>query len=90
MQRTLTAAETAGGAATAYGTPEGGPALPPRISWGAVIAGAVVAVVVGLMLNVLGIAVGASAIDTVARDTPAGSTFGIAGGIWLLAVPATM
>jgi hypothetical protein len=72
------------GTTAAYGAPEGAPALPPRISWGAVIAGAIVAVIVGLMLNVLGIAVGASAVDATSGDTPSGTTFGIVSGIWLL------
>jgi hypothetical protein len=65
--------------------PEGAPALPSRISWGAVFAGGVVAVAVGVMLNVLGLAVGATTIDPMAPgETPSASTFGIAGGIWLL------
>ncbi|WP_235952411.1 hypothetical protein [Falsiroseomonas algicola] len=65
--------------------PEGAPALPSRISWGAVIAGGVVAVAVGAMLNILGLAIGATTIDpVVAGETPSASTFGIAGGIWLL------
>jgi predicted nucleic acid-binding protein len=86
MERTLSATDTAAvGPSAAYGAPEGGPALPPRISWGAVIAGAVVAVIVGLMLNVLGVAVGASAIDVADRDTPSGTTFSVVGGLWLLA-----
>ena len=86
MQRTLSNADTmTGTTAATYGAPEGAPALPPRISWGAVIAGAVVAVIVGLMLNVLGIAVGASAVDATSGDTPSGTTFSVVGGIWLLA-----
>lgn len=65
--------------------PEGAPALPPRISWGAVFAGGVVAVAVGTMLNVLGLAIGATTIDpAVPGDSPAASTLGIASGIWLL------
>ncbi len=84
MQRTVSAADTAAGTTAVYGAPEGAPSLPPRISWGAVIAGAVVAVIVGLMLNVLGIAVGASAVDATSGDTPSGTTFGIVSGIWLL------
>jgi hypothetical protein len=64
--------------------PEGAPALPSRVSWGAILAGAVVAVAVGLMLNILGVAVGATAIDAVDRDTPSSSAFGIGAGIWLL------
>lgn len=64
--------------------PEGAPSLPSRISWGAIIAGAVIAVVIGLMLNILGVAVGATAVDAVNRETPSASTFGIGAGIWLL------
>jgi hypothetical protein len=65
--------------------PEGGPALPPRISWGAVFAGGIVAIAVGAMLNVLGLAVGATTIDpAVPGETPSASSFGIASGIWLL------
>jgi hypothetical protein len=77
---------TTGAAATMRGAalPEGAPALPPRISWGAVFAGGIVAVAVGVMLNILGVAIGASAVDTVARDTPSGTSFGIGAGIWLL------
>ncbi|WP_458094259.1 hypothetical protein [Roseomonas sp. WA12] len=56
----------------------------PRVSWGAVLAGAIVALAIGLMLNVLGAAVGATLVDTTARDTPAASSFGIGAGIWLL------
>jgi hypothetical protein len=71
-----------GGVAVA--APEGAPALPPRVSWGAIIAGALLAVAVGAMLNILGLAVGATAVDATARDTPSASTFGIGAGIWLL------
>jgi hypothetical protein len=66
--------------------PEGAPALPPRISWGAVFAGAVVAVTIGAMLNLLGLAVGFTTIDPAQPgETPAASTLGIAAGAWLLA-----
>lgn len=76
---------TVPGAATAVAAPEGAPALPPRVSWGAIIAGAVVALTIGLMLNTLGVAVGATAVDAVGRDTPSAATFGVGAGIWLLA-----
>ena len=85
MQRTLSATRHGGGHIGGIRGAGGRPALPPRISWGAVIAGAVVAVIVGLMLNVLGVAVGASAVDVTDRDTPTGTTFGVVGGLWLLA-----
>ena len=73
---------TAGAATLA--APEGAPALPPRVSWGAIFAGALLAVTVGAMLNILGLAIGATAVDTVARDTPSAASFGIGAGIWLL------
>lgn len=73
-----------GAAATRVAAPEGAPSLPSRVSWGAIIAGAVIAVVIGFMLNILGVAVGATAVDAVNRDTPSASTFGIGAGIWLL------
>ena len=79
-------------AATAEGmtgglAPEGAPAWPSRISWGAVFAGGVVAVTIGAMLNILGIAIGATTIDPmVPGETPSAGTFGMAGGIWLMVV----
>lgn len=84
MQQTVSASGAAGRTTGAYVAPEGAPSLPPRVSWGAVLAGAIVAVVVGLMLNVLGIAIGASAVDATSGDTPSGQTFGIVSGVWLL------
>ncbi len=64
--------------------PEGAPSLPPRVSWGAVFAGAVVAVAIGLMLNALGAGVGAMLVDATQRETPSAGSFGIGAAIWLL------
>jgi hypothetical protein len=72
-------------ATTAVARPEGAPALRPRVSWGAILAGSVIAVMIGFMLNILGAAVGATAVDAVGRDTPDASTFGIGAAVWLLA-----
>lgn len=58
------------------------PALLRRVSWGAVIAGAIVAIAVGTLLSVLGVAIGATNIDTLERSTPDAGTFGLASGIW--------
>ena len=66
------------------GAPEGAPVLRHRISWGAIFAGALVAVAIGAMLNILGAAIGATSVDAVARSTPSASTFGIAGAVWVL------
>jgi len=79
--RVATAAQAAFGGAV----PEGAPALPPRISWGAILAGGLVAVTVGAMLNVLGLAVGATTLDPAQPgETPGAGLLGIAGGVWLL------
>lgn len=55
----------------------------PRISWGAVIAGALVAIAIGAMLNLLGVALGAAALDP--YDMSRGDAKGLAaaGGLWL-------
>jgi hypothetical protein len=76
---------TAGQADFGVAAPEGAPALPPRISWGAILAGGLVAVAVGAMLNVLGLAVGATAIEPAQTgETPSAGMLGMAGGAWLL------
>lgn len=62
---------------------EGGPALPSRASLAAVLAGAIIAIAVGAMLNVLGVAIGATLVDTTARATPSASAMGMSAGIWL-------
>ncbi|WP_232481061.1 hypothetical protein [Roseomonas sp. KE2513] len=70
--------------ATTAVLPEGAPSLPSRVSWGAVIAGAVVALTIGLMLNALGAGIGTTTVDVAARDTPSASSFGIGAAIWVL------
>ncbi|MFC0410276.1 hypothetical protein [Roseomonas elaeocarpi] len=71
-------------AGTGPATVEGAPSVRSRISWGAIFAGAVIALAIGLMLNVLGAAVGATLVDATSRQTPDASSFGIGAGIWLL------
>ncbi|HWK64205.1 MAG TPA: PhnA-like protein [Rhizobiaceae bacterium] len=53
-----------------------------RISWGAVLAGVVLALVVQLLLNLLGIGIGVATLDPGSADNPAARTFSIAAGIW--------
>ncbi|MBL6077799.1 hypothetical protein JMJ56_07270 [Belnapia sp. T18] len=48
------------------------------------LAGGIVAVVVGAMLSILGVAIGASSVDATNAQSPSGSTVGIAAGAWLL------
>lgn len=53
-----------------------------KISWGAVIAGVVVALVTQLLLNLIGIGIGASAVDPVNGDNPSATTLSVSAGIW--------
>ena len=53
-----------------------------RVTWGAIIAGVAVSLVTQLLLNLLGIGVGASTLDPGSGDNPEASTFSIAAGIW--------
>ncbi len=60
------------------------PSLRRRVSWGAIFSGAIVAVVISMALNILGVAIGASTVNVVQGSTPSAASFGIGGGIWLL------
>jgi hypothetical protein len=53
-----------------------------KISWGAVFAGVVVALVTQFILNMFGIGLGAASLDPAAGENPAASTFSIGAGIW--------
>ncbi|MBB3999003.1 hypothetical protein [Aureimonas pseudogalii] len=53
-----------------------------RISWGAIIAGTILTLVVQMMLALLGLGIGLATIDTTAAETPSLATFSSAGGIW--------
>jgi hypothetical protein len=54
-----------------------------RVSWGAVLAvGVAVALVIQLILNLLGIGLGAATIDPATGDNPSASTLSIGAGIW--------
>lgn len=53
-----------------------------RVSWGAVFAGMVIAVVVQLVLSLLGAGIGLSTVDPLRYSTPDASTFGLGAGIW--------
>jgi len=54
-----------------------------RISWGAVLAGVVTALVTQLLLNVLGIGIGVSTLDALrSENNPEASTFSLAAAAW--------
>ena len=67
MQTRATSGTYDGATTAAAVLPEGSPSLPSRVSWGAVIAGAVVALTIGLMLNSLGAGLGATTVDATAQ-----------------------
>ncbi|MBY0338091.1 MAG: hypothetical protein K2X11_15860, partial [Acetobacteraceae bacterium] len=73
--------------ATAYepALREAPPARVTRVSWGAILAGALVAFVVVAMLHVLGLAAGLTAVDAVDRDTPDAGTFAMGAAAWSVA-----
>ncbi len=69
----------------AYGSPyEEDLIYPSRVSWGAILAGAAVAIVVGAVLNLLGVGIGMLSVDATAGRTPGATTFGIAAAAWTL------
>jgi len=54
-----------------------------RVSWGAILAGVVAALVVQLLLNILGLGIGASSLDAAnTADNPSASGFSLTAGIW--------
>ena len=54
-----------------------------RASWGAIFAGVVAAMVVQLLLNILGLGIGASSLDAAnTGDNPSASGFSLTAGIW--------
>src|SRR4029079_14427435 len=53
-----------------------------RVSWGAVLAGVVVALVIQLILNMIGVGIGAATFHPMTGDNPEASTFSIAAAVW--------
>ena len=54
-----------------------------RVSWGAILAGVAAALVVQLLLNILGIGIGASAVDAAnTADNPTAGNFSLTSGVW--------
>ena len=54
------------------------------ISWGAVLAGVVVMLVVQLLINMIGVGIGASTLDPGTGDNPSAASFSIGAGLWFL------
>jgi hypothetical protein len=53
-----------------------------QVSWGAIFAGAVTALVTQLILNMVGVGVGLASVGTHAADNPAASTLSLGAGLW--------
>ncbi|PAQ09814.1 MULTISPECIES: PhnA-like protein [Mesorhizobium] len=53
-----------------------------KVSWGAIFAGVVVALVVQALLAMLGLGIGIATLDPGTSDNPDGTTFSIVAGIW--------
>lgn len=55
----------------------------PLISWGAVIAGALIAVAIGVMLTLLGVAIGATSFNPYEVDSGTDEAISIGGGLYM-------
>ena len=53
-----------------------------KVSWGAVLAGVVLSLVLQLILNLLGVGIGAATLDPAGGDNPSASGFSIGAAIW--------
>ncbi len=73
-----------GAASDAAGFPSRGRPMRRRISWGAILGGVVLVVVVQLLLSLLGTGIGLSTVDVNAGSTPDASSLGIGAGVWWL------
>ena len=55
-----------------------------RISWGAIFAGAIIALATQLVLTLIGTAVGLATLNPETGQNPSGTTLGIGAGVWLV------
>jgi hypothetical protein len=55
-----------------------------RISWGAIFAGAIIALATQLVLTLIGAAVGLASLDPATGQNPSGTTLGIGAAVWLV------
>src|SRR4051794_14435533 len=53
-----------------------------RVSWGAVLAGVVTALVVQLLLNMLGLGIGLGTLSAAGGDNPSPTTLSVGAGLW--------
>ena len=53
-----------------------------QVSWGAVIAGSIMGLAVQVILNMVGLGIGLSTIDTMAGESPSASSLSLGAGLW--------
>src|ERR1700730_16215656 len=53
-----------------------------QVSWGAVFAGATIALIMQIILNMVGVGVGLSTIDVAAGDSPSAGSLSVGAGVW--------
>ncbi|MGU3544529.1 PhnA-like protein [Methylobacterium sp. A52T] len=56
-----------------------------QVSWGAIFAGAVTALVTQVIINLVGVGVGLASVGTTAADNPSASTVSMGAGAWFVA-----
>ena len=56
-----------------------------EVSWGAIFAGAVTALVTQVIVNLVGVGVGLASVGTTAADNPSASTVSMGAGVWFVA-----
>jgi hypothetical protein len=56
-----------------------------EVSWGAIFAGAVTALVTQAIVNLVGVGVGLASVGTTAADTPSAATASMGAGLWFVA-----
>lgn len=56
-----------------------------QVSWGAIFAGAVTALVTQVIVNLVGVGVGLASVGTSAADNPSASTVSLGAGLWFVA-----
>jgi hypothetical protein len=55
-----------------------------RLSWSAILAGVVIALITQLLLNLIGIALGAASLAPLSGSSPSAASFSIGAGIWFV------
>jgi hypothetical protein len=55
-----------------------------QVAWGAVFAGAAIALVMQIILNMIGLGVGLSTLDVAEGDTPSASSMSVGAGVWFV------